>query len=438
MQIGQIVALQRVWRAVPHVFLVAALAPPIATGCRVRNCAVIVGDRCTDIPPEGESCMTSNDCASPSGVCDIAGTGQCVQCTPDHAAACTASTPVCGSDRRCRACVAHSECSLSHVCLPDGTCAAERDIAYVDPDGTDNTDCFQSKACVRVAAALATQRPYVKFHGTIDESVIVNHRRSVTFLADLGATLTWTGGGSQPVLTVQDDGTSLAVYDLTIADALDTTTVGVEIPPDSGDPSLTLMRVTIANNPGGGIVVSGGRLWLAQSFVRDNLGGGIIVSSPASFEIIGNVFIDNGATTSPVGAIAISTVAATTNRLDFNSVYRNASQDGIGAAIRCVAGPFTARDNILYQNGNTMNHEQVSGTCAHEYSLVQPGTLPPGTGNLAADPLFQDARGGNLHLQPGTPVRTADPGPDLTGLAAQDLDGHSRLRPATLGAYQLP
>lgn len=73
-------------------------------------------------------------------------------------------------------------------------------------------------------------------------------------------------------------------------------------------------------------------------------------------------------------------------------------QDGIGAAIQCVAGMFTARNNILSGNGTLTNPEQVGGACGHAYSIVQPGTLPGGAGNLAADPRFANPSKGDLHL----------------------------------------
>jgi hypothetical protein len=427
-------ALQRVVSFAPILSLLAA------AGCRYPNCDRIVDDRCVDAPGDGAMpCASNDDCAFPGAVCDLGGTGRCVQCTQDQARACTGSTPVCGAELACRACATHADCRLSNACLPEGSCAAETDVAYVDPSGTDDTHCARSAPCRRVASALATGRPYVKFHGTLDEAVTVERGRVVTFLADPGATLTRTTAGSQPVVTVQDSGTELAVYDLTIGNALDTSTIGVVVPQVSGDPALALTRVKISNNPGGAIFVSGGSLRLTQSTISDNLGGGVTVNMPATFEIVGNLFIDNGTGNAPLGAVAIATIPTPSNRLEFNSFYKNASQDGVGAAIRCVAGAFTARNNIMYANGSATNHEQISGTCAHTYSLVQPGTLPPGMGNQAADPLFEGAAADDLHVRPGSPaIHAADPASDLTGVAARDLDGNIRMRPATVGAYEAP
>lgn len=448
-RIGEVVVRLRLWSAAPHVLVVvSAMVSSAAAGCRYANCDHPVGDRCVDKALGGSECMTSADCASTSGVCDVAATGTCVQCTPDHAAVCGGNTPVCGDGGTCRACMSHGDCPLSNACVPAlsdspdaGSCVAPAEVAYVDPRGADNAICSLSAPCLRVAEALATGRPYIKFHGTIDEPVTVDHGRSATFLADPGAVLTSTkpSAGSQPVLTVQDDGTSLTVYDLAIADATDPSAVGVMVPQLSGNPSLTLTRVTIANNPGGGIFVAGGRLQLAQSIVRDNLGGGVVVNSPATFEIIGNAFIGNGAGDMPQGGIAISTVAAETNRLDFNTFYQNDSQAGIGAGLRCAAGGLIARNNIYFGNGSAGNHEQVSGPCAHEYSIVSPGTVPTGTNNTAQDPMFMNASAGNLHLQSHSPaIGAADRDSDLNGVAARDIDGIARKRPATLGAYQAP
>jgi hypothetical protein len=112
---------------------------------------------------------------------------------------------------------------------------------------------------------------------------------------------------------------------------------------------------------------------------------------------------------------------------------------GLGAAIHCVAGTFTARNNIMSENGSLANMEQVGGACAHAFSIARPGTLPSGAGNSAADPRFANTTTGDLHLQAGSPaLDAADPASDLTGVAAKDIDGETRTAPADLGADQVP
>jgi len=336
----------------------------------------------------------------------------------------------------CRACQGHGDCSLSLACLPDGSCAAEADVAYVDPTGTANTLCSRPKPCSSVKSALMTSRPFVKFHGTLDETVTVQGRSEVTFLADSAAALT-RAQGAGAVLTIASDVPSFKIYDLAIADVGDVNTVGISIP--SGTPEVTLIRVTIKDNAGTGISIGGGALILAQSVISGNGRGGALINGDAKFTIVDNVFIGNGSMTSARGALEISTSAAATNQLEFNSFYNNAAQSGVAAAVQCTAGVFTARNNIMLDNGTLNNPLQVGGTCSHTYSIATPGPPLSGPGDLAVDPLFKDPVHGDLHLQAGSPaIRAADPSTDLTGIAARDRDGTIRTRPATLGAYQVP
>jgi hypothetical protein len=297
--------------------------------------------------------------------------------------------------------------------------------------------CSLTTPCTRVAAALATGRPYVKFHGVIDEAVLVNGGRSVTFLADPGAELT-RSSGTGAIVTVQDDRTSLSIYDLSISNAPNSASgIGCLIPTGAGAPTLSLTRVSITNNPGGGISSSLGAVTVAQSTIGGNQGGGVSITN-GTFIIVGNVFFNNGGNTTLVGGISIGTAANAANRLDFNSFALNTSQDGISPAVQCVAGVFTAKNNIMSGNRTpTPGTNQTGGTCMHAYSIIQPGTIPPGTQNSGSDPLFADPAKGDLHLQSISPARrAADPGSDLAGVASRDIDGNVRVAPADIGAYQ--
>jgi hypothetical protein len=326
--------------------------------------------------------------------------------------------------------------------------------------GTDNLDCTRATPCTKVASALLTGRPYVKFAGTTDEAVTVDSGRVVTFLADPGAKLTRMSGAGA-IVTVRDDGTSLTVYDLSISDAPNNPSgIGVVVPAAAGAPTVTLVRARLGNNPGGGISSSGGTLMMSQSTVSGNAGGGISSSgtltvsqstvsgnagggisvTSGTFAIVGNVFFGNGTLTGTAGGVSISTAQNAANRLEFNSFSSNATANGFAPAIQCmVGGTFTARNNIMSGNLTPTSMDQVGGNCMHTHSIMRPGTVPPGTGNKSDDPLFVNATTGDLHLGPGSrAIGAADPNSDLTGLAARDIDGDVRTRPADIGADEAP
>ena len=444
-----------------------ALAMIVVAGCHKDNnyCPGANPDNsCAEIDAKvADGCSSNATCTAPKAVCDLAGSKTCVQCVaPDDTSACTATSPVCGNDHTCRGCTAHTDCPVSDVCLPDGSCADTSVVAYVAPTGTDNTSCTKATPCTKVAKALATSRPFVKFTGTTDEAVTVNGAKHVTFLAAPSAVLT-RGSGTGAIITVSDDNTSLQVFDLGIKNAPNTASgVGLVIPTASGAPTVSLTRVTITNNPGGGISASGGTLTVTQSTISGNTGGGITASgggtltvtqstisgntgggitvgAGTTFILVGNIFFLNGNGSASVGGVSIMTSQSTTNRLEFNSFNKNTTQDGVASAIYCVAGTFTARNNILSGNGTQTQLDQTGGSCTHAYSIVRPGALPAGTGNSAADPLFVNTTTGDLHIQTSSPARAAaDPSSNLTGVAAKDLDGDPRVAPADIGADQLP
>lgn len=388
-----------------------------------------------------QSCSSSAQCAAPL-VCDVGGTSTCVECTPQEAGACTGATPVCGEDRTCRGCSAHAECAGSDVCLPDGSCADPGQVAYVQAGGTGAQPCTQGAPCGALqegVTAVSASRPYIKVvgPGTIADAVTTTiDGKAVTILADPGAKLDRTGDGV--ILEVRNTGADVRIYDLEITGASGAAgDVGISIVA-GGMPKLTLTRVKVTNNQGGGISATGGTLTVTQSTISGNAGGGISVMN-GTFLIVGNVIFANGTPTGSLGGISISTVQNAANRLEFNSLNSNQSQLGLGAAIHCIAGTFTAQNNIMSNNGTLTNMEQVGGTCTHAYSIVRPGTLPSGVGNSSLDPLFVNTTTGDLHVRPGSPaLGAADPSSDLTGPAARDIDGDTRIAPADIGADEIP
>jgi len=215
-------------------------------GCHASNsdCPGANPDQsCAEIDAKvANGCSSNATCAAPKAVCDLAGSKTCVQCVaPDDTSACTATSPICGGDHTCRGCTAHTDCPLSDVCLPDGSCADSSVVAYVAPTGTDNTSCTKATPCTKAAKALATSRPYVKFTGTTDEQVSINNQNA-TLLADPGAKLTYTTGTG---ILLKIDGTSVvSIFDLEIADALGPTGASISLQ-NGNTATVTLQRVKI-------------------------------------------------------------------------------------------------------------------------------------------------------------------------------------------------
>jgi hypothetical protein len=361
-------------------------------------------------------------------------------------------------------------------------------VAYVKPmtlGGSDNAECTLAQPCTKLSKALATGRPYVKLAGVNDEGAMVTIMdRNVTLLAERDAKLVRSSGD---ILEVRSS-SQVRIYDLEISGASGGSSSGISIP--SGYTGmLTLTRVKLLNNvgsginlvdggvvnvvqstikgntgggiealngtidisqstisgsgkttsPAAGITVTGGKLTLSRSTLSENTGGGLSVAMGGVFIIVGNVFFNNGVQTGSIGGISISTSQNSMNRLEFNSFALNTVQTSIGNAIHCIAGTFTARNNIMSGNGTLSNQEQVSGACQHAYSLTRPGTVPLGTMNSGADPLFKDAANGNLHLMDGSPaLGAADPSSDLTGHAKLDIDGDERKDRVDIGADEVP
>lgn len=388
-------------------------------------------------PPDGPTgCTMDNECGGQ--ICDTAA-GECVQCTATRPEACTDTTPVCSTSRTCTACTSHAQCTESDVCLPDGACGDVTQVAYVSASGT-GMACTKAAPCPLLATAVSKNLPFIKFaaDGAANATTkVVIDGKAVVILAEPGAKLDRDGDG--PVLEITSASADVSIYDLQITGASGLSGAdGILVTPNGGTPKLTLTRAKVDMNQGCGISSSGGTLTVSQSTISGNTGGGISVMT-GTFAIVGNVFFNNGNDTTLIGGVNIGTAQNVANRLEFNSFARNKAQDTIGCAIHCLAGTFTARNNVMAGNATASNMAQVGGTCTHTYSIARPGTVPSGTGNSGADPLFVDTVTGNLHIMLTSPARgMADPSSDLTGIAARDLDGDARTNPADMGADEAP
>jgi hypothetical protein len=329
-------------------------------------------------------------------------------------------------------CGTHADCLQSGLCLLDEhTCAAIGDVAYaagpdVVPAGTDNANCSRDTPCSKVDSASATHRAYWQVSGTIDGAVMVTDALPRAIYGVAGAKLTHTGT-SDPVVTVNHDDAALKLYDVEISDIKTDGTDAVHL--QSG--SLVLVRVRIIDNPNLGIRADGGSLQVTQSMLVRNAGGGMLVRDTATFKVVNNLFDSNGGPTADQGGIRIKTAESHVNQLDYNTFVNNSFKRSVAAAIQCTAGTFVARNNLLCNNGTVSQQPQFEG-CQYAYTDVWPDTAPSGTTNFVADPKFI---GPDFHPSASLVIGHGDPEDDPRAPII-DLDGMSRPRPATVGAYE--
>lgn len=315
----------------------------------------------------------------------------------------------------------------------------------VDPaDGDDSDGCTQGAPCGTIERALRTRRPKVVVIGRLRENLVIDDGRRVTIVGMPGATLEAADPGRvvleirDPEPEIPDVHTEVRVENLVIHGG---TSAMPAVLLTAGAPVLALNQVTLSGGAGLGLRVEGAaRLEMSQSRLIGFQSGGIRLVGMATFAVVGNVLASNGGPDSPAGAIHIFTSTPPVparNRFEFNTLVDNDAMAGTGSDIHCRADVVVARNNILRSpdRGDGAYH-QVVGPCRVEHSLIWPGPVVAGTGNLRGAPRFAD---GELRLDPMSPaIGAADPAADLTGLAERDIDGNPRIAPADVGAYQRP
>ncbi|HZJ63051.1 MAG TPA: right-handed parallel beta-helix repeat-containing protein [Kofleriaceae bacterium] len=463
--------MQRLARVVVLLVLLAACRQFNPESCENPSNAGIPPCGMPDGPPVDTSCKDDMGCSATPDlpVCKIAdAVGTCVQCTPEKHAKCSGTMPIC-TDNRCAPCTRHGDCTDSNVCKPDGSCALESDVAYVDGTaGKDQMVCSKSMPCTKIASAVMTGRAIVKVSGTVTEPTSLDNKSAV-ILGDLGATL----APLADAVALEVRGTSrIEIFDLSISHPpgaaaregvtvqdtaeLRMTRVGVVNNPADGirisGGKLTCTRCTIAQNTLLGIDATGGTIAISQSTIQNNLDGGIAVSGmDTGFQIVGNVIFHNGKpdmmmnTTiipgSGTGGINVPQVRGlATNRIDFNSISRNDARPLFAPGVQCISSPtpLTARYNIIWDNGTSPAfRDQVNATgCDHKFSDIGPLPTSYGMMNVNTDPLFMDELAGDLHLmKPVNVMLFANPSAsDIAGPAARDIEDELRSVATEMGA----
>lgn len=291
------------------------------------------------------------------------------------ACACSASTPN-EPDAGPMGCTAHDQCASS-ACLPDGTCSDGSNVAYVEPQGTDNPRCAKEMPCPTLSTAVGKQ-PYIKVRGAITDNVTIVDK-NVTILADRGAAL--TGGGLDSVVTILGN-SQIAIYDLQISGGTGNGAHGV-FAQLLVNGSVSLHRVTINDNAGSGVEVASNSLTLTQSTIRNNAAGGVVVraQSPSTIIITNNFIYRNGSESPEAGGVGgiyfrgDGSGASTTNQLEFNTIVDNKTlgllKDLNTAGVVCSGG-ISAAGNLIFRNkvSPPMVDPQISGDCKFGSSLL--------------------------------------------------------------------
>lgn len=311
--------------------------------------------------------------------------------------------------------------------------------AYVDVKGFPNSDCSIESPCTTIKAALATNRPLIYIRGTIHERVLIdnklaNERRKITILGN-HAIITANDFIDRPLMTIEGN-VDVIIRDVIFSDVHDSRVAAIDVPTE-GNPSLTLIHVTIGNNIGMAITVNNGNFVMTRSTIFNNVKGGVNLSGVTTYQVVGNLFYGNGGFDEFVGALSAFTYDSPQNVIAFNTFVNNFAETGIGAAIDCL-GTVVAKNNIVYANGYIIPDQLIG--CYFEYNLLSDNVnAVPGVGNIITEPdnLFIDFGREDFHPTFKSPaIGAGDPNADLSGLAALDLDGAQRTAPVTIGAYQ--
>jgi len=342
------------------------------------------------------ACTSDMDCASsPAAPYCEPNIHACVECYQSGHCVLNPVEKFCElSTFLCTSCVRNTDCT-SDVCLPNGECGDDGNVAYVDPGmGADNADCKMATPCKTVDAALTTKKPYIKLNGMIDEAVLID-AQAVTLIGDPGTTLSRSSNG---VVLAVSGGSDVAIYGLTVIGAAEK---GIFVDANS---TLRLTRVAVTGcnaKDKRGIEIKDSTLIMTRSAVFENLGGGVIVDGMSIYQITNSMISRNGKADTAVGGLVLAPTSSTFNRFELNTVADNTAKLGVAGGVQCSSN-IAAPNNLVVRNTTdilTLDTTQAGGSCnfgqsiakgdATDYMFVNSETAPYdyhiGPGSLAID-----------------------------------------------------
>ena len=368
----------------------------------------------------GGPCTSTTDCAATPAtpVCDVPAM-MCVACLTG-ASCLDPGKPVCTTAHVCDGCTKHTDCPDSLACLPDGSCAATGDVAYVDGTNGAGSTCTFTTPCSKVGEGVSTGRPILKLTGMLDENVSIMRAdpTPLIILADPLARLFKNNG----VVFEVRGASKVEVYDLHIGTTL-STSIGVSMPSGTTG-SLKMRRVTVTNQAGGGMRIDDGHFTLLESSVIENLGGGLEVGfTVASYDIRNNFIIGNGrsnGTVSAFGGAWLQPVNAS-GKFQYNTVVGNDDGSTQIPGVQCNGTSNSAVGNLVAGNAmmvtGSTDATQFGGTCMFGNTAKFASAAALG---------FRDATGGDYHLTATTPTTILDAAGDCSAFVTSDVDGDAR------------
>lgn len=342
--------------------------------CRGNQCIAVTCNGSSDCDASAPYCVDSScseSCAD-DGQCPGFGqttashcvAGECVECRTDVAADCGINAPICDAGT-CRACKLHKECATG-ICTPQGTCAAESEIAFVAADGSASSACTKDTPCsLERAFALQPTKVYVRTAAGIYNTasgVVMSGNRLLVGVGTVSIRRATPG----PIVTIGPS-SDLTIENVTIESATSSDPnygTGIVCP---GDPigtrvvrlknvdvrscmsvgitadrcSIIGLHATIRNNMAGGIYTIDSDLALDASSIADNAGTALAFDS-GTLSLTNSFVVRNG------GGIEFNS-ASTANRIEFNTIADNGAAT---AGLSCNPGnsQLSAPNNLFARN----------------------------------------------------------------------------------------
>lgn len=392
--------------------------------CRGHQCIAIpcgASSGCDEAAPYcvaeacAEQCAGDEQCPGFGEAGPFCVTGSCVECRASSD--CTfATTPVCATGS-CHGCTAHSECP-SGACKPDGACADESTVAYVEVSGAPTSQCTKLSPCNTVARAVAVTpaRQFILIgggtHGSAAELTFSGQR---TFIGTSATPPTLTRSTTGPIVNIfggviarfehlefygatgSGDGIGIKCSNVGGSPSLELEDVSLRENQDGGllgqDCTVSVSASRFTKNGGYGINVVDGNATIDRCFVSENMGGILLDSGLVT--VTNNIVVRNyHPTQNSYGIYVFSSSPG--NKIEFNTIADNGdgSSLNIGAGLACdiQSGTASFPSNIIVRN-----KRQTYGTsCMHPTSIISDTDI------TAVKFKSPDAAPYDYHLQAGS------------------------------------